>query len=83
MHLAHTEKVNKLGDYGNSQESNRIWKDYLSYYLNEYTFRYNRRKSNSRVLLIQRLIEQGILHKPIEYKSIKSMWYVHTPFNLN
>jgi len=52
---------------------NYIGEAYLSYYLDEYTFRYNRRKSNSRGLLFQRLIEQGVLHKPVDYKSIKSM----------
>ncbi len=52
---------------------NYIGEGYLSYYLDEYTFRYNRRKSNSRGLLFQRLIEQGVLHEPVEYKSIKRM----------
>ena len=52
---------------------NYIGKEYLSYYLDEYTFRYNRRKSNSRELLFQRLIEQGVVHKPVEYKLIKCM----------
>jgi len=52
---------------------NYIGEEYLSYYLDEYTFRYNRRKSNSRGLLFQRLIEQGVLHEPVEYKSFKRM----------
>ena len=52
---------------------NYIGEEYLSYYLDEYTFRYNRRKSNSRGLLFQRLVEQGVLHEPVEYKSIKRM----------
>ena len=52
---------------------NYIGEGYLSYYLDEYTFRYNRRKSNSRGLLFQRLIEQGVLHEPVEFKSIKRM----------
>lgn len=52
---------------------NFIGEQYLSYYLDEYTFRHNRRKSNSRGLLFQRLIEQAVLHLPVEYKSIKSM----------
>jgi len=52
---------------------NFIGDNYLSYYLDEYTFRYNRRKSKSRGLLFQRLIEQAVVHKPLEYKSIKSM----------
>jgi len=52
---------------------NYIGEQYLSYYLDEYTFRYNRRKSKSRRLLFQRLIEQGVLHVPVEYKLIKCM----------
>lgn len=52
---------------------NFIGEQYLSYYLDEYTFRYNRRKSNSRGLLFQRLIEQSVVHVPVEYKLIKSM----------
>jgi transposase-like protein len=44
--------------------------DYLNYYLDEFTFRYNRRKSNSRGLLFYVLLQQAILHKPIhEIKS--------------
>lgn len=39
--------------------------DYLSYYLDEYTFRYNRRKSNSRGLLFYTLLKQAVLNKPI------------------
>lgn len=52
---------------------NYIGDGYLEYYLDEYTFRYNRRKSNSRGLLFQRLIEQGVLSKPVSYKEIKNM----------
>jgi len=52
---------------------NYIGKQYLSYYLDEYTFRHNRRKSNSRGLLFLRLIDQGVTHEPVEYKAIKSM----------
>ena len=52
---------------------NYIGDGYLEYYLDEYTFRYNRRKSNSRGLLFQRLIEQGVLSKPISYKDVKRM----------
>ncbi len=39
----------------------------LSYFLNEHTFRHNRIKSNNRELLFQRLIEQAVIHVPIEY----------------
>lgn len=52
---------------------NYIGEQYLSYYLGEYTFRHNRRKSKSRGLLFQRLVEQGVIHVPFEYKLIKSV----------
>lgn len=52
---------------------NYIGELYLAYYLDEFAFRHNRRKSKSRGLLFQRLIEQGILHVPVDYKSIKRM----------
>ena len=52
---------------------NYIGEEYLSYYLDEYTFRYNRRKSNSRGLLFQRLVEQAVSHEPVEYKLIRRM----------
>jgi transposase-like protein len=52
---------------------NYIGEQYLSYYLDEYTFRYNRRKSNTRGLLFRRLIEQGVSHVPVDYKRIKGM----------
>ncbi|MBT9151774.1 MAG: hypothetical protein DDT40_01970 [candidate division WS2 bacterium] len=52
---------------------NYIGEQYLSYYLDEYTFRHNIRKSNSRGLLFQRLVERGVVHVPVEYKLIKSM----------
>ncbi|HYW95257.1 MAG TPA: IS1595 family transposase, partial [Bacteroidales bacterium] len=52
---------------------NYISEQYLSYYLDEYTFRHNRRKSHSRGLLFQRLIEQAVIHVPVEYKSINRM----------
>lgn len=52
---------------------NFVGEQYLLYYLDEYTFRHNRRKSHSRGLLFQRLIEQAVIHVPVEYKSIKRM----------
>lgn len=39
--------------------------DYLKYYLDEYTFRYNRRKANSSGLLFYILLKQALLNKPI------------------
>lgn len=52
---------------------NYVGEQYLSYYLDEFAFRYNRRKSKSRGLLFQRLIEQAVVHEPVDYKLITSM----------
>jgi transposase-like protein len=45
-------------------------KERLQSYLDEFSFRYNRRKSNSRGLLFHRIIEQAISCKPITEKNI-------------
>ena len=37
----------------------------LNYYLNEYAFRYNRRKSKSRGYLFYVLLKQAVLHAPV------------------
>lgn len=44
----------------------------LDYYLDEYTFRFNRRTSKSRGLLFYRLLEQAIITEPLTYNEIKS-----------
>lgn len=45
-------------------------KNKLGYYLDEYVFRYNRRTSNSRGLLFQRLLEQAVNTAPITYDKV-------------
>lgn len=46
--------------------------EYLAYYLDEYTFRYNRRNSKSRGLLFYILLKQAVLNKPVYiYKNDK------------
>ena len=42
----------------------------LDYYLDEFTFRFNRRKSRSRGLLFYRLIDQALSHTPAPYYSL-------------
>ena len=37
----------------------------LNYYLDEFIFRYNRRRANSRGLLFQTLMQQASIQKPI------------------
>ena len=49
---------------------NYIGIENLQYYLDEYTFRYNRRSSKSRGLLFYRLIEQAVIHQPVNYSEI-------------
>lgn len=44
----------------------------LGHYLDEYTFRFNRRKSKSRGLLFYRLLEQAVITAPLTYKNIKN-----------
>lgn len=44
--------------------------DRLMAYLNEFVFRYNRRKSKSRGLLFKRIMEQAVLHEPVKYAQI-------------
>ena len=43
---------------------------HLQAYLEEYTFRFNRRKSNSRGLVFRRLLEHAILSAPISQQDI-------------
>jgi transposase-like protein/ribosomal protein L37AE/L43A len=45
-------------------------KEYLAYYLDEYTFRYNRRKSKSRGLLFLRLLENAVQIETTTYKQL-------------
>jgi ISXO2-like transposase domain len=44
--------------------------DHLDYYLDEYTFRFNRRKSQARGLLFYRLIEQAVQVDPVRYRQL-------------
>jgi transposase-like protein len=45
-------------------------KDHLAYYFDEYTFRFNRRKSNSRGLLFYRLVQNAVQLQPVTYQEI-------------
>ncbi len=54
-----------LGTYQGAIKSS-----HLDYYLDEYTFRFNRRTSKSRGKLFFRLIEQAIVIDPVSGKDI-------------
>ena len=42
--------------------------EHLDYYLDEFTFRFNRRKSRSRGKLFYRLAQQAVAVDPVPYK---------------
>jgi transposase-like protein len=42
----------------------------LDYYLDEFIFRFNRRKSKSRGLLFYRLLQQAVVTPPVTYKKV-------------
>ena len=48
----------------------RVSPEHLDAYLNEFTFRFNRRSSRRRGLLFYRLLQQAILTDPITYRSL-------------
>lgn len=45
-------------------------REHFGYYLDEYTFRYNRRKAKSRGLLFLRLLENAVQIEPTTYKKL-------------
>jgi transposase-like protein len=47
-------------------------KEYLAYYFDEFTFRFNRRKSKSRGLLFYRLLENAVQLEPVTREMIVS-----------
>ena len=44
--------------------------EHLGYYLDEYTFRFNRRTSTSRGLLFYRLLQNAVVIEPVRYKDV-------------
>ena len=44
--------------------------EHLEYYLDEFTFRFNRRRSSNRGKLFYRLLQQGVAIDPVPYKSM-------------
>ncbi len=47
-----------------------VQRQHLDYYLDEFTFRFNRRRSNARGLLFHKLVEQAVAIDPAPYRSI-------------
>jgi hypothetical protein len=47
-----------------------VSRDHLAYYLDEFTFRFNRRRSRSRGKLFYRLLQQAVAVAPQPFKGI-------------
>ena len=47
-----------------------VQQQHLDYYLDEFTFRFNRRSSSARGLLFHRLAQQAVTVDPAPYRSI-------------
>jgi len=47
-----------------------IQQQHLDYYLDEFTFRFNRRRSQARGLLFHRLVQQAVASGPASYHQI-------------
>jgi hypothetical protein len=45
-------------------------KDHIAYYFDEFTFRFNRRKSKSRGMMFYRLLQNAVHLQPITYADI-------------
>ena len=43
---------------------------HFDYYLDEYTFRFNRRSSKARGLLFYRLLQQAVMATPVTYREM-------------
>ena len=54
-----------LGTHHGAVQANQ-----LDHYLEEFTFRFNRRASRSRGLLFYRLLEQSVQHEPLTYRDV-------------
>jgi len=56
--------------------------EHLEYYLDEFTFRFNRRKSRSRGKLFYRLLQQAVAIDPVPYKSMVKCYAAPAPAQL-
>ena len=58
-----------------------VSRTHLSYYLDEFTFRFNRRRSRSRGKLFFRLVELAVATDPTPYSSMVHRDIVSAPSN--
>jgi transposase-like protein len=60
-----------------------VSREHLDYYLDEFTFRFNRRKSKSRGKLFYRLVQQAVAVEPVPYKAMVRCYAVTDGGNHN
>ena len=60
-----------------------VSREHLDYYLDEYTFRFNRRTSRSRGKLFYRLLQQAIATEPTTYDGLVQGVWAARPGNRN
>src|ERR1017187_5706997 len=60
-----------------------VSREHLDYYLDEYTFRFNRRRSKSRGKLFYRLVHQAVAVEPVPYKAMVKCYAVGGEENHN
>jgi transposase-like protein len=60
-----------------------VSREHLDYYLDEYTFRLNRRRSKSRGKLFYRLVQQAVAVEPVPYKAMVKCYAVGGEENHN
>ncbi len=53
-----------------------VSREHLDYYLDEFTFRFNRRNSKSRGKLFYRLVQQAVAVEPVPYKAMVKCYAV-------
>jgi transposase-like protein len=60
-----------------------VSREHLDYYLDEFTFRFNRRNSKSRGKLFYRLVQQAVAVEPVPYKAMVKCYAIGTEANHN
>jgi transposase-like protein len=60
-----------------------VSREHLDYYLDEFTFRFNRRNSKSRGKLFYRLVQQAVAVEPVPYKAMVRCYAIGAEANHN
>ena len=64
--------LENLGDIDRQTISGAVSTAQLDWYLDEFNFRFNRRRATHRGLLFYRLLEESVVTPPLTYRSVTS-----------